>query len=99
MVPFIASILIYMIPRNPGNHVMGHTIYAISIFSKRPFLQGPYQQWLTSFVRRPPQCPGAAQGGGLPSLNPGSWGVLMSRGEPHLARYAPIVFDQNYSQI
>ena len=53
---------IYMIPRNPGKHVMGHTIYAIRIFSKRPFLQGTYQQWLTSFVQRPPPRPGAARG-------------------------------------
>ena len=96
MVPFIAAILTYdrTLPWEPY-----HGSHNLEYFRTAPFLQGPYQQWLTSFVRRPPQCPGAAQGGGLPSLDPGSWGVLMSRGEPHLARYAPIVFDQNYSQI
>ena len=95
-------------PHNPGNPVMGHTIcsmYAISIFSKRPFLQGPYQQWLTSFVRCPPTAPWECGGRVCRSLSldgpgvPGSWGVLKSRGEPHLARYAPMVFDQNCSQV
>ena len=95
-------------PHNPGNPVMGHTIcsmYAISIFSKRPFLQGPYQQWLTSFVRCPPTAPWECEGRVCRSLSldgpgvPGSWGVLKSRGEPHLARYAPMVFHQTCSQM
>ena len=80
---------IYMIPRNPGKPVMGHTIYAMSIFSKRPFLQGPYQQWLTSFVRCPPQCPGAAggeEGLSIPSLDPGSWGPIRVLGGSDVPR-------------
>ena len=59
MVPFIAAILTYdpTLPWEPY-----HGSHNLEYFRTAPFLQGPYQQWLTSFVQRPPPRPGAARG-------------------------------------